>query len=57
MTPLEVVRLSRSLLALGISFEQYRQISQNPDMSDEDLAEHLGVNTQTLQELKDKEHQ
>jgi hypothetical protein len=51
-----VVYLTRALLQLGVSVEQYRAAASNPDMSDEELANHLKSNSDKIQELRDKDH-
>lgn len=51
-----IVQLMRVLVQLGISVEQYRAAVNNPDMSDEELAEHINSNTDKLLELRDRDH-
>jgi len=51
-----IVQLMRVLVQLGISVEQYRAAVNNPDMSDEELAEHINANTDKLLELRDRDH-
>lgn len=51
-----VVFLLRALVQLGISVEQYRVALDNPDMTDEELAEHIKSNSDKIEELLNKDH-
>jgi len=51
-----IISLVRALTQLGITAEQYAEAANNPDMSDEELAERLALNTDTIEDLRDKDH-
>lgn len=51
-----VIALMRALTQFGITAEQYQHVFSNPDMSDEDLAEHLASNSDKMRELRDRDH-
>lgn len=51
-----IVHLMRALVQLGISVEQYREAVNNPDISDEELAERIQSNTDKIKALQDREH-
>ncbi len=51
-----LVSLVRALTQLGITAEQYTAAANNPDMSDEELAEVLQANSDKIQELMDRDH-
>jgi hypothetical protein len=51
-----IIQLMRALTQFGITAEQYQQALNNPDMSDEELVEHIGLNSDRIAELRDKDH-
>jgi len=51
-----VVYLTRALVQLGITAEQYKATVNNPDMTDTELAEHLKGNSVKITELRNKTH-
>ena len=51
-----VIAIMRALTQFGITAEQYQKLFDNPDMSDEDLAEHLANNSDKMRELRDRDH-
>lgn len=52
----ETITFIRALISLGVTVEQYREAVNNPDMSDEELAERLQSNQDRIQELMDRDH-
>lgn len=53
MSPQAIVYIIKALVQLGISVEQYREAVDNPDMTDEELAERIKSNTDAIEALKD----
>lgn len=50
------VSLMRGLLQLGITAEEFKTAADNPDISDEELAEKLASNSDRIRELRDRDH-
>ena len=51
-----IISLVRALTQFGITAEQYAAAKNNPDMTDEELAEVLQANSDQIQELLDRDH-
>lgn len=51
-----IISLVRALTQFGITAEQYAEAVNNPDMSDAELAERLALNTDTIEDLRDRDH-
>lgn len=50
------VAIVRGLIQLGITAEEYQEAVNNPDMTNEELAEHLESNAYKIRQLRDIDH-